>query len=172
MNKTTIFFVTVFLSTLVSCNKDRGDNGNEVDPNAAIVLTVDGKTRTISAAEREADDIVLDEYPIKTLFRKKGDGQQFEVNLNFYERDILGKIPITYTLPQDHHDQVKIDLNFFDLERDVEKNIYRRLVFDKGVIKIYKLSEDNIHFDFEGEVYELTNDESRSSVSGSVNVNY
>lgn len=79
---------------------------------------------------------------------------------------------MTYTLPQDHHDQVKIDLNFFDLERQVEKNMNRRLVFDKGTITIHELSADKIHFDFNGQVYELTNNEKRSSVSGRVNVSY
>lgn len=161
------------LIAFISCNKDQdGDVDEDIDPNAAIVLTVDGKTRTINAGDREADVINFDEYPIKTLFRKKGDGQQFEVNLNFYEHDILEKIPITYTLPEDHHDQVKIDLNFFDLERQVETSLNRRLVFDKGTITIHELGADGIRFDFDGEVYELTNDDSRSSVSGRVDVRY
>lgn len=138
----------------------------------AIVLTVDGKTRTIGAAEREADTIHFNGHPIKTLFRKKGRDHQFEINLNFYEKDILDKIPITYTLPQDNDDHVKIDLNFYDFQREVEKSLNRRLVFDEGTITVHELDRDKIRFDFEGYIHELMNDKNRSPVSGSVDVVY
>lgn len=164
--------ITIALLPFISCSS-KSPEETAADPDAAIVLSVDGKTRTISADSREADVINFDEHPIKTLFRTKGENRQFEINLNFYEPEILEKIPITYTLPRDHPGTtVKIDLNFFDFEREVEKSLHRRLVFDKGTITIHELSGDKIHFDFEGQVYELMNPEKRSDVSGSVDVEY
>lgn len=178
----TLMAISIF--SLISCNhsqKDTADNHTVHETvksrsTAAIVFTVDGQTRTIAADEREMDTINFNDHPIKTLFRKKyqkNGKPQFEINLNFYEKDILGKIPATYTLPQDHPgNAVKIDLNFYDFERKVEKSLHRRLVFDQGTITIHELGKDKIRFDFKGEVYELMNNENRSPVSGSVNVNY
>lgn len=84
----------------------------------------------------------------------------------------LDKIPITYTLPQDHDDHVKIDLNFYDFQREVEKSLNRRLVFDEGTITVHELDRYKIRFDFEGHIHELMNDKNRSPVSGSVDVAY
>lgn len=168
-------FVALACQNSNSSKSESGETGTaaaESMQNAAIVLTVDGKTRTISAADREADGIVLDEYPIKTLFRTKADNRPFEINLNFYEEGILDLLPITYTLPEDNLNEVKIDLNFYDLEREVERNMQRRLVFDTGTITIHELGAGSIRFAFEGEVHELMRDENRSPVSGSVDVSY
>src|SRR5690554_5811694 len=128
---------------LASCASNAQKDGSEqavADPveanspsDEAIVFTVDGMTRTISASEREVDTINFAEHPIKTLFRKKGTDYRFEMNLNFYEKDIASLVPITYTLPDDHLENVvRIDLNFMDFEREVERSLNKRLIFDKG----------------------------------------
>lgn len=167
---------------LASCASNAQKDGSEqavADPveannpaDEAIVFTVDGMTRTISASEREVDTINFAEHPIKTLFRKRGD-RQFEMNLNFYEKDIADQVPITYTLPDDHPGNVvKVDLNFMDFEREVERSLNKRLIFAKGTITIHELSPDRIRFEFDGEVHELPNVDHRSPVSGSVDVRY
>lgn len=164
--------IIALMCSYFSCNdKDAEKIPGEGD-DVAIIFTIDSHTRMINAKEREADEINLEEYPIKTLFRKKGGNNSFEVNLNFYEKDILDKIPVTYSLPEDNLKNVKIDLNFIDFGREVEKTLHSRLLFDQGSIIIHQLDSDGIHFEFEGEVHELMNDPKRSVVSGRVNVQY
>lgn len=93
--------------------------------------------------------------------------------MNFYEKDILDKLPITYNLPQDNYGgTIKIDLNFFDYEREVEKSMNRRLIFEDGTLTIHELNKDKIRFDFNGIAHELMNNEHKSAVSGRVNVQY
>lgn len=176
--------LTISILTLISCNNSKNEKAENLletktvksISDEPIVFTIDGKTRTISANERVQDTLNFNEHPIKTLFRKKHavkDDNKFEINLNFYEKDILDKIPITYTLPQDNFGgNVKIDLNFFDSGRKVEKSMNKRLIFEEGTITIYELSKDKIRFDFEGVAHELMNNQSRSSVSGSVDTDY
>ncbi len=176
--------LTISILTLISCNNSKNEKAENIletktvksISDEPIVFTIDGKTRTISANERVQDTLNFNEHPIKTLFRKKHavkDDNKFEINLNFYEKDILDKIPITYTLPQDNFGgNVKIDLNFFDSGRKVEKSMNKRLIFEEGTITIHELSKDKIRFDFEGVAHELMNNQSRSSVSGSVDTDY
>ena len=176
--------LSIGLFVFVSCNDSKKETAKTSEETKAIkssagqsiILSIDGKTRAISANERVKDTINFNEHPVKTLFRKKHtvkDNNKFEINLNFYEKDILDKIPITYTLPQDNAGGIiKIDLNFFDSGRKVEKSMNKRLIFEEGTITIHELNRDKIRFDFEGEVHELMSKENTSSVSGSVDVKY
>src|SRR5690554_4534890 len=98
--------LTIGLLVFVSCNNSKNEKIENLSETKTvkntsdepIVFTIDGNTRTISANERVEDTINFNEHPIKTLFRKKHavkDDNKFEINLNFYEKDILDKIPIT-----------------------------------------------------------------------------
>ena|SRR5690554_1064820 len=174
----------ISILTLISCNDSKNEKAENLaetitiknSNDTPIVLTIDGKTRTISTKERVKDTINFNEHPIKTLFRKKHevkDNNKFEINLNFYEKDILDKIPITYTLPQDNFGgKIKIDLNFFDSGRNVEKSMNKRLIFEEGTLTVHELNQDKIRFYFEGVAHELMSKENKSPVSGSVDVKY
>lgn len=96
MNILNLFVAIVFFA-FVSCNNMDPEKPAATDPEAAIVLTVAGNTRTISADVREQDIIDFNDYPIKTVFRKKGqDDLQFEINLNLYDTNVRRKVPLTY----------------------------------------------------------------------------
>lgn len=174
----------IFAFTLISCNdstqKETSENhaepkntqNNSKDP---IVFTIDGKTRSISADEREADVVNLDESPIRYLFRKKtvkGEKSQFEIDFAFSDKENLSELPKTYDLTKDPSLHLIASLSFFDFERKVEKSTNKRLIFDKGTITIHELSPDKIHFEYEGEVHQLMNNQNRFPVSGHVNVMY
>lgn len=174
----------IFAFTLVSCNnstqKETSENhaepkntkSNSKDP---IVFTIDGKTRTIKASEREADVANLDESPIRYLFRKrtvKGEKPQFEIDFVFSDKENLSELPKTYDLTKTPSLHSTASLSFFDFERKVEKSTNKRLIFDKGTITIFELNKDKIHFEYEGEVHELMNNQNRFPVSGQVNVSY
>ncbi|HTO35329.1 MAG TPA: hypothetical protein VLZ72_03765 [Flavobacterium sp.] len=174
----------IFAFTLVSCNnstqKETSENqteqkntkSNSKDP---IVFTIDGKTRSISDNKREVDVANLDESPIRYLFRKrtiKGEKSQFEIDFVFSDKENLSELPKTYDLTEDPSLHSIASLSFFDFERKVEKSSNKRLIFDKGTITIHELSSDKIHFEYEGEVHELMNNQNRFPVSGQVNVNY
>lgn len=166
-------FVAIGIFAFVACKNKDPERTVVTDPEAAIVLTVAGNTRTISADAREQDVIDFNDYPIKTVFRKKGqDDLQFEINLNLYDTNVRRKVPFTYTLPKDNLMDVVVDLNFFDFEWETENRMNKRLVFREGQITIHELSEDRIRFGFDGNAGEMLNFEEVFPVSGSVDVVY
>lgn|SRR5690554_69091 len=178
--KTTLL---ISILTLISCNDSKNEKAENLaetitiknSNDTPIVLTIDGKTRSISADEREADVANLDESPIRYLFRKrtiKGEKSQFEIDFVFSDKENLFELPKTYDLTEDPSLHSIASLSFFDFERKVEKSSNKRLIFDKGTITIHELSSDKIYFEYEGEVYELMNNQNRATVSGRVNVNY
>lgn len=141
----------------------------------AIVLTVDGNTRTIPAAEFAGDTIRWHADPIQALFRKRTNNKedkQFEINLNFYDKDIAQKLPVTYTLPDDNLDKVVVDLNFFDFERETESRMNKRLVFREGTITIHELGREKVRFDFDGQGGEMLKRDVLFPISGRVEVVY
>lgn len=166
--------IALALLPFISCSS-KSPEETAVDPDAAIVFTVDGMTRTISADEREADVVNLDESPIRYLFRKrivKGEKSQFEIDFVFSDKNNLADLPKTYDLNDNPTLQSIASLSFMDYERKVERSTHKRLIFNKGTITIHELSEDEIRFEFEGEAHELTKMENRSPVSGRIHVRY
>ncbi len=176
--------LTITVLVLVSCNsnpkKESAENGSatlstKTDSKDPIVLTLDGKTRTIAEKDREPEVINFDETPLRYTFRKKLSDKgkaRFEVTFAFSDRDGLSNLPKTYDLIEDPTLQLMASLSFMDYERKVDKSLNKRLIFNKGKITLYELSRDRIHFEFEGEVHEMTKMENRSEVSGSVNVSF
>lgn len=136
-----------------------------------ITLTIDGNTRTFAANQREADVVDWDAHPVKLLFRKKTGPEEsppFEINLNFYESGMLQKAPVTYTLPGDNQENVVIDLNFYDYERETKSRLNKRLVFREGTITIHELTQEKIRFEFNGKGGEMMNREVLFPISGRV----
>lgn len=141
----------------------------------AIVLTIDGKTRTISAQDLEDDSVNFSESPVRYLFRKKlpkDEKPKFDISFAFGDKESLSGLPKTYNLTENPDLHAIASLSFFDYERKVEKSTHKRLIFNKGTITVHDLNEHKIRFEFEGEAHELTNSNGRSPVSGSVNVQY
>lgn len=101
----------ISILTLISCNDSKNEKAENLaetitiknSNDTPIVLTIDGKTRSISADEREADVANLDESPIRYLFRKrtiKGEKSQFEIDFVFSDKENLFELPKTYDLTQ------------------------------------------------------------------------
>src|SRR5690606_24190692 len=117
-----IFCVSILVSCNNSTQKETSENqaepknikSNSKDP---IVFTINGKTRTISANEREANVADFEESPIRYLFRKKtikGEKSQFEIDFVFSDKENLSELPKTYDLTGDPSLQLIASLSFFD----------------------------------------------------------
>src|SRR5690554_3257036 len=118
----------ISILTLISCNDSKNEKAENLaetitiknSNDTPIVLTIDGKTRSISADEREADVANLDESPIRYLFRKrtiKGEKSQFEIDFVFSDKENLFELPKTYDLTEDPSLHSIASLSFFDFER-------------------------------------------------------
>jgi len=168
---------------LVSCNnasqtrssQATADASQKSDSSDPIVVTIDGVTRTISADKRVADEVNFDESTVRYLFREKTDKDEkarLEVDFAFSDKDSLADLPKTYDLTENPALHSIASLSFMDYEREVERSLNKRLIFNKGTITVHELSKDKIRFEFEGEVHELRNDQNKSPVSGHIDVSY
>lgn len=180
--KTACCLLAVLL--LVSCNNASQTESSQAPTDTApqksdssdpIVVTIDGVTRTISADKRVADEVNFDESTVRYLFREKtakGEKARFEVDFAFSDKDSLADLPKTYDLTENPALHSIASLSFMDYEREVERSLNKRLIFNKGTITVHELSKDKIRFEFEGEVHELRNDQNKSTASGHIHVNY
>lgn len=177
-------FFTISVLAFISCNsnlqKESADNSsgiNTISSNtkAPIVFTIDGNTRTISSEDRVADVANLQETPVRYLFREKrtkNEKPRFDITFVFSDKENLADLPKTYNLTENPALQSIASLSFMDYEREVEKSLNKRLIFNRGTIIIHEITPNSIHFEFEGEVHELANNENRSPVSGYIQVRY
>ncbi|PKA84471.1 hypothetical protein ATE92_2661 [Ulvibacter sp. MAR_2010_11] len=139
---------------MFSCNQNSTKSAStaikqENASNAAIQVTLEDKLYTMQQSNIEPN--------IKRIFKKDSillefweDGNPLKLNLNLTNTDILENGAATYTIPDINHPRVKVDLNFFNAERDVT-SINKRIIFRKGIINITKISESNLEMTFEGE---------------------
>ena len=104
--------LTLAILLLVCCNsgpkKESTEKETELlstksDSKDPIILSLDGKTRTIAEKDRATDPVNFDETPFRYAFRKNRSekGKGFEVNFAFSDRDGLSDLPKTYDLIED-----------------------------------------------------------------------
>lgn len=94
----------------------------------------------------------------------------FEINFAFSDKENLSELPKIYNLTEDPSLHPIVSLSFFDFNRELEKSIQKRMIFNKGIITIHELNENKISFEFEGEAHEMMRNDNISKVSGKVEV--
>lgn len=116
--------------------------------------------------------------PVKRTFTKdsilllfRADENPFQLNLNLTNTNILDAQSAEYSIPDVNAGKIKVDLNFFNADRDV-KRTNKRIVFKKGTIKIKKLTENNLEMTFTGEGSGMTERGGDFPISGKINVSY
>ena len=160
---------------LFSCNQNSTKTASiaikqEMASNAAIQVTLEDKLYTMQQINLEPNS--------KRIFKKDSillefweDGNPLKLNLNLTNTDILGKGSATYTIPDINHPKVKVDLNFFNAERDV-KSINKRIIFRKGTINVTKITENKLQMTFKGEGSGALEYGKNFPISGEVSINY
>jgi len=165
--------ITVALVILMCSCKEKSQNElaiGKLNNGFAVEVKMEGNNFGIDQKNLE---------PIKkTLFKEDSvqlifweDGNPLKINFNLFNTDILTKGSATYTIPDVNAEKQKVDLNFFNEDRDV-KRTNKRIIFRKGIIEIKKISNNTLQMTFEGEGSGMMEYGKNFPISGKVNVNY
>lgn len=116
--------------------------------------------------------------PVKTKFTKdsilllfREEENPFQLNLNLTHTDILVAQNAKYSIPDENAGKIKVDLNFFNSDRNT-KSINKRIIFRKGIIKIDKLTENELDMTFKGEGSGITERDNNFLISGKIKATF
>ena len=128
---------TLFFSCKNDQKKEVAASTGELSGNFAVEVTMENKVFHI-----EQEDLL----PVKRTFANdsilllfRADGNPFQLNLNLTHTNILDDQSAEYSIPDANAGKIKVDLNFFNADRDV-KRTNKRIVFKKGIITVKKLT--------------------------------
>jgi|GEM_PF-6736744 len=98
------------------------------------------------------------------------DGNPFQVNINFTHADILQKGSATFTIPEVNDPRTKVELNFFNADRDTDQKMNKRILFRKGTITVKQLTAQQLQMSFKGEGAGMMERTENFAISGELNV--
>jgi len=160
---------TLFFSCKNDQKKEVAASTGKLTGNIAVEVSMENQVFHI-----EQENLL----PVKRTFTKdsilllfRADENPFQLNLNLTNTNILDAQSAEYSIPDVNAGKIKVDLNFFNADRDV-KRTNKRIVFKKGTIKIKKLTENNLEMTFTGEGSGMTERGGDFPISGKINVSY
>ncbi len=140
---------------------------NKLTDNYAVEVAMENQVFRIQQKELLPVKTRVTKDSILLLFR--ADKNPFQLNLNLIHTDILSKQKTTYSIPEANASKTKVDLNFFNRDRDVSR-INKRIVFKKGTVEIKKLTRNKLEMTFKGEGSGITERGGNFPISGKINV--
>ncbi len=156
-------------------NTNRMDVQNEISKTElqnekfAVMVEMEDKTFTLHQKELVNNILTIKNDTLQFVFY--GNENPFKLNLNLNNTDILKQGSATYTIPDINQPKVKVDLSFFNNERDVT-SINKRIIFRKGTINVTKITENKLEMTFEGEGSGALEYGKSFPISGEVSINY
>ncbi|MCB0463299.1 MAG: hypothetical protein R2816_07110 [Flavobacteriaceae bacterium] len=154
-------------TSLVSSTKKSLEAGN-----AAVLLKMEGETFTMKQNELNPQQ-KLDFENDKLQFNIYTNKSTVSINFNLNKTEALKNAPVTYTIPEANSETVKVDLSFFNKNRQVEKRTNKRVVFKKGTITISELTKNSLKMEFAGEgCGMMERSDALFPISGHINLSY
>ncbi|GAA4809661.1 hypothetical protein GCM10023330_15740 [Litoribaculum gwangyangense] len=138
--------------------------------NAAVTLTMEGETFTMQQQDLnpqpplnfDGDNIQFNFYTNESIV---------SIDFNLTNTEIIKKGKASYTIPDANLESVKVDLSFFNKNRDASR-INKRVVFKKGEITIEKCTKTELKMSFKGEGSGMTERNLSFPISGSINAKF
>ena len=166
--------IICFVFVINSKNKQENttqlvNNSIEKTSNAAVVIHMEGKTHTIQQANLQP--ITIDFKNNELQFVIWEDGNPVQTNINLSDIVLKEKGTAIYNIPEANSPAIKIDLNFYDQNRNVSR-MNKRIVFRKGTINIKALTEHSLIMTFDGEGGGMMKSKESFPIKGSININY
>ncbi|MBW8200941.1 hypothetical protein [Flagellimonas abyssi] len=160
---------TLFFSCKNDQKKEVAASTGELTGNIAVEVSMENQVFHI-----EQENLL----PVKRTFAKdtilllfRADENPFQLNLNLTNTNILDKQKAEYKVPGVNSGNIKVDLNFFNADRNV-KRTNKRIVFKKGIITIKKLTANKLEMTFTGEGSGMIERDGNFPISGKINASY
>lgn len=174
INSHNYFLYFLIAGTLLfSCKnaekKEVADSTGELTGNHAVEVTMENQVFHLRQENLLPIKSTFIKDSILLLFRENEN--PFQLNLNLTHTNIMDDQRAEYTIPDVNAGNIKVDLNFFNADRDT-KRINKRIIFRKGTIQIKKLTESKLEMTFAGEGSGITERGGYFPISGKINVSY
>ena len=163
-----VLFVLVSLSCKENSKNSMAANSNN-SGDFAVEVKLEGELFKIKQENLQPT--------IKKVFHKDSiflefweDGNPIKLNLNLTNTTVLESGSASFKIPEDNSPRIKVDLNFFNSDRDT-KSMNKRIIFRKGTIEIIELTSNRLVMRFDGEGSGIT-ERNNFPISGKVNVAY
>ena len=169
------FLLVVIICSAIACNNKKSEEitANTLSSNAnsksEIVVEMEGKIYTMK--QQDLAPIHLNFEQDSLLYALYTDKDAVSVNFNLTHTNILKEGEAHYTLPDVNKGPIKVDLNFFNKERD-SKNMNKRIIFRSGTITIKEITKTTLHMSFKGEGSGMMEYGKNFPISGEVNITY
>lgn len=165
--------VFLVLVVIFSC-KEVSENPNvtlvnETNIGYAVSVSMEDETFRIAQENLESPIVVIKKDTLQ--FSLWEDGNPLQLNFNLNNTAILSSGSATYAIPDVNAPKIKVDLSFFNKDRDV-KRTNKRIIFRKGTIHITKITEHELQMTFEGEGSGILEYGKNFSISGNVKISY
>lgn len=167
--------IMVSIVYVFSCKNKQESNSKsitfseETSENASVVIQMEGKTYTIQQHDLQPIDIDFKNNKLQYVIWQ--DGNPVQTNVNFSDVVLKETGTATYKIPEDNSPHIKIDLNFYNAERDA-KTMNKRIIFRKGIIEIKQLTENKLQMSFDGEGGGMMDRTNNFPITGKLNVLY
>lgn len=135
---------------------------------AVAVIAMEGETHVLPAINWEVSSVTEAAGAIR--FHLVAEDVPVELNLVLARSGMPAAFPATFELPAANQGRVKIDLNFFNLER-AGRRTQRRILFNRGTIEIRALTGNHLEMHFSGSGHPLTAHD-QFPIEGFVNITY
>lgn len=146
------------------------DTPNLSQKGASVVITMEGKTYTMEQADLNPQT-ELDFENDKLQFVIYTNDSRVTINLNLIQTGLVDAGPKTYSIPEANQPNIRVDLSFYNQDRDASR-INKRVVFKKGEVTIEKLSQTELHLTFKGEGSGMTESGDLFPIEGSIHINF
>lgn len=131
-----------------------------------VVVSMEGVTHELKTLNLERSTMTLLENEIRYYLVQ--DDSPVSLNFNLSGTNILETGSAVYELPAANHGSEKIDLNFFNKDRESSR-MQKRILFEEGTITIEGLNPQRLRMSFKGAGTPLLGKES-FPIEGSVDV--
>lgn len=143
--------------------------GQAADHGSGIVVSLDGQEHKLDSIDWVSSKITMDGDDIRYYFTQED--HPFSVNFNLANTGVMQQGSGEFTVPEDNHGNMSIDLNFFDKDRPGSR-MGKRLRFTQGTITIEEITPDVLRMSFEGTGHPLTKSKETFPVKGSIDIRF
>jgi hypothetical protein len=131
-----------------------------------VVVAMEGETLTVPKVDWRVSTI--ENVEGERRYMLMADGSPLTLNLNVKDGAIPASFPATFTVPADNNPNIRIDLNFFNTERD-SKRMQKRIIFSEGTIEVRAMSDTALDISFNGRGHPLMKNKEMFAIEGSAN---
>jgi len=143
------------------------DEASSVASASNVTVKMEGAVLTIPEADWQVSKIETVDGELR--YELSGQESPLTLNLNVRQDALPTRFPAAFTVPDDNIPAIKIDLNFFNRDRDSQA-MRKRIIFSEGTINVRAMGPNTLDISFSGSGHPLMASNEIFSIEGRASV--